>query len=340
MMLRSKATHESLVKLNLDTSMYLCVSAANCLIQYREFAGAMTFAPSSLEVHFVTLSGRVDIDLLASNSLELLPIYGPADVTTIEMNAEMSLLYPPSETLSRSRGGSGNIVSVSSAGGMRRRKNKLCLMDIFHPRTAMGTRLLRNSLLQPFNDTNAINVRLDMVELFLLNEESYFSLTEMLPQMSDLDQLIGAMIQIPTNLNDVKESIHFTQRMVNLIKTLGQSLELLPLLHHAAKNMRRETETIIQRRMKQSHHLTHLSGPIFNGLLEMLSSLISTLSSSHYTELRHQVLNILELAPIKSSHKSNVLKERHKVAFAVRSGWDGLLDVARATLQEAVQGKK
>jgi DNA mismatch repair ATPase MutS len=352
--LRTVATPESLNLLNLDSGKYLCTSAANCLLRYQEFTGSMTFAPRSLRVNFTNLEGRISLDMRAMQNLELLPQFAPGEATTVEIMTEMNFLYAVPEGVNRAGAGiggaGGNIVSGTKK-SHRKRTNKMSLFDIFQPRTAMGARSLRNSLLQPFNDPDTLNSRLDMVELFLTDEESYYALCELLPQFSDIDHVSASMVQIPR-----VPSMRTTQKQISLILALGHSLNLLPKLRQCILTLRQEAKVVTKRqkrqeKLKKDQHYQNQESkdeaaadvddgvPSTSSMVRLLDALIDNLDSTHYHTLQSEIASVMDLQKAGQIHKTNVQHTRYKMVFSVQSGLDGLLDVARRTFLEVIDGE-
>lgn len=91
------------------------------------------------------------------------------------------------------------------------------------PQTRVGKRLLRATLISPSNDPVTINTRLDAVQELLGNSDLFFGCaevqrctvqcyhggahtvkfvpTQILPKFSDLDRLLGDIVQVPKHLN-------------------------------------------------------------------------------------------------------------------------------------------
>jgi DNA mismatch repair ATPase MutS len=259
----------------------------------------------------------------------------------------------------------------SSTSFNKKRMEKLCLLDIFTCKTMMGARSLRNSLLQPYNDIDTLQSRLDMVELLLTEgkrknqkmsefihttdfdqhltlcdcdmsfllvcfhflEESFYSLNDLLPMFSDLDSLSASAVQLPAETN-----IKATQKQVNIILALGNSLNLLPKLQSCVSHLR----LISSQRVSRDRNTTDSSSQSdtnVSSLSSVLSQLESNLSQNRYEELQHDILSIIDLHKSGLLHKSHQQYARYKFIFAVKSGLDGLLDVSRRTFLEAVDGE-
>ena len=67
--------------------------------------------------------------------------------------------------------------------------------------TSMGQRLLWTSILQPLSSKTqkeAINNRLDFVELLIGNGQAFFELSDKLPKCPDLEYIVAScLVQIP-----------------------------------------------------------------------------------------------------------------------------------------------
>lgn len=86
-------------------------------------------------------------------------------------------------------------------------------------RTAMGGRLLREWLLQPLLDLDALNARLDYVEAFHRNTAQRESLRDLLKKVSDLERLTNRVVQGIATPRDVV-AIRAALEVVPKIQTL------------------------------------------------------------------------------------------------------------------------
>ena len=302
----------------------------------------MSFVPQTVRVSFRNLEGRVNMDLKAVVNLELLPQYSRGGVASAQdiLQATNFLFATPASDMRKARGAAAPATKRHG----RVRSTAATVFDLFHCKTAGGARSLRNSLLQPYSDPDTLLGRLDMVDILLADEESYYTLCEIMPQFTDLDHVTAGMVQAP-----VEPNIRTTQMQIHLILTLGYSLQLMPKLEAIVATLKQKAEEQQAEKKKaderQARNATATPAPdalaSTSSLLELLTDLLANLGERHYSGMLLIINEVLDLP------KSEVLRKgansaqyaRYRNVFAVRSGLNGLLDVARRTFLEAADGQ-
>ncbi|RHZ86046.1 hypothetical protein Glove_55g65 [Diversispora epigaea] len=166
--------------------------------------------------------------------------------------------------------------------------------------TSMGARLLRTNILQPLSDAVTINTRLDSVEELTRDEENFFSIQLALKPFQDIDHLITALIQVPR-----KPTIKHSEQSINNIIILKHTLKLIQILKDSLAGCQ-------------------------NSLLVAIRELLSDSRLITFEDLINEVIN-KDITYQKSS-----LGLRNQRCYAVKAGFNGLLDVARQTYKETV----
>lgn len=111
------------------------------------------------------------------------------------------------------------LVSAMRGGGA-----KLSLLGVLdETRTAMGGRLLRQWLLQPLRDLDALNARLEKVDAFFQDNARREHVRGVLKQIGDMERLTN---RIQQNIASPRE-----------VRTLGVSLEMIPALNRELQGM-------------------------------------------------------------------------------------------------------
>jgi len=288
--------------------------------------------------------------------------------------AELNLLFSGAVDMRKSSvGASGATVGMSMSSPFRRRTSKSSLFDIFQCKTAGGARLLRNSLLQPYCDSATLLSRLCMVDLLLVDEVSYLELCELLPLCSDLDHVSASMVQIPRQPS-ARTTHHQINLILSFAQTLEQMKRLHACVIRLSKQAgeaarRREKQRKKQARAQaqahaqaqaqaqaQSRSQSQASNASSTTALRatptvdhdedvdsaarnqqrFLERIAENLSNSHYESLQHLILRVMDPSKQGLVNKSNAQYQRFKFIFAIRSGLNGLLDVARRTFLEAI----
>lgn len=179
-------------------------------------------------------------------------------------------------------------------------KSKHCLFGLLNETlTPMGTRLLRSNILQPLTDKQTLNTRYDGLEELSTREEMFFGTRAALKNFPDVDKTLTALIVIPT-----KASVLYTEQALNNIIMMKQFVWNID--------------------------------PIFQALVGARSAMLREI---------HQLCVPENVEPIKALIDSYInddviyatkpLELRTQRSYAVKSGVNGLLDVARQTYSEA-----
>ncbi|KAI9785237.1 MAG: MutS protein msh4 [Peltula sp. TS41687] len=183
-------------------------------------------------------------------------------------------------------------------------KSRDCLFGLLNETsTPMGSRLLRSNILQPLTDPEVLKRRFDALEELTIKEDMFFAIRQglALKPFPDVDKLLTSLITIPT-----KRSLQNTEHAINDII----------LLKHFVDSVK----------------------PIFEALTAAKSFLLGSirnLCSPSMVGAVQQLIN--EQINDDVTYQTQPLDLRNQRTYAVRSGVNGLLDVARKTYDEACQ---
>lgn len=167
--------------------------------------------------------------------------------------------------------------------------------------TPMGARLLRSNILQPLTDLDTLNARLDALEELTRSEEMFFALRSSLKSFLDMDRLLTALITIP-----VKATLQLSEQAINNVIILKQALMSV--------------------------------NPVFEALTGTRSKLLFAIRNL----CRPEVISVVQ-AMINEAINEDVvwakspLEIRNQRCHAIKSGVNGLLDVARQTYKEVTE---
>eukprot|EP00474_Spongospora_subterranea_P004223 CRZ04681.1 hypothetical protein [Spongospora subterranea] len=170
-------------------------------------------------------------------------------------------------------------------------------------KTPLGERLLRSSLIQPLNHIPTINARLDSVQELLENDETFFELLPLLPQFSSLDLMNNGLAMVSRTVSE---------------KSAQQSVTDLLLVKHALSLFPRVVSA-----------LSTCNSTILKSIAETLDDQKRELIMEEISQY------ITEDAQLPEKSCAQVLHTR--LAFAVKPGLNGLLDVGRATYCEIIE---
>ncbi|KAK1987304.1 muts domain V [Colletotrichum cereale] len=192
------------------------------------------------------------------------------------------------------------IMSLEILQNLRDSKSKDSLFGVVkNTRTPMGSRVLRSNLLQPSTLKDAyLEPRYNALEELLANHEMFLGIRQALKSVLDIESVLTQLVIIPN-----KPSVEASERAMNHILMVKTFLDAVPAICQAL-----EPAT--------SPLLTKIRDLCQPGLTETVRNLI-------YEGI------IEDVTYVKSA-----LDLRNQRTFAVKSGVNGLLDVARQAYKE------
>ncbi|RVD81059.1 uncharacterized protein DFL_008937 [Arthrobotrys flagrans] len=185
---------------------------------------------------------------------------------------------------------------------LRNPKSGDCLFGLLNNTvTPMGGRLLRSSILQPLTDTSILEGRLDAVEELATSEEMFFGIKKALQGFGDMDRLLTSLITVPVN-----SSLKFSEKSINDVILLKKELASITPIHD-----------------------------VLVGCNSKLLLAVRSLCSSEKFQTVQDLID--EAISPDAAWASTPVDLRHQRCYAVRSGVNGLLDVARQAYKEATE---
>ncbi|KAF2769830.1 hypothetical protein EJ03DRAFT_311511 [Teratosphaeria nubilosa] len=180
-------------------------------------------------------------------------------------------------------------------------KSKDCLFGLLNETlTPMGARSLRSSILQPSTEPDTLHARWDALEELSTKEEMFFAVRQALKPFLDVDKTLTQVILIP-----VQPGLKDTEQNINNVIMLKQ--------------------------------FVHLIKPVFEALTGARCEILRNIRSLCAAEDIEPVLELIdETINEDTTYASQPLDLRNQRTYAVRSGVNGLLDVARQTYKEAM----
>ncbi|KAF6823373.1 DNA mismatch repair protein msh4 [Colletotrichum plurivorum] len=175
--------------------------------------------------------------------------------------------------------------------------NLLGLLD--QTRTRMGTRVLRSNILQPPTlKDEYLESRYEALDELLGSQDMFTEVRSALRSFPDVETLLTKLVIIPNN-----PSISESEKAMNNILTVKSFLDSVPDLQQA---------------------LAPASSPL-------LIKIRNLFQPTMYETVRNLIYETLNEDVVRSK---NPLDQRNQRMFAVKSGVNGLLDVARQTYKE------
>lgn len=179
------------------------------------------------------------------------------------------------------------------------KKNTRCLLGYMnHCQTAMGYRLLRTTILQPLLHKETIEARLNCVDELVNNESLFYSVKESLKNVPDIDFSITAFIQAR------KPSVKNTELAINNIIVL---------------------KSILEDCFKICESLAGAGCVLLRAVKETIGDQEVVIVQAEINCVINEDITL----------QSNPLGLRNQRVYAVKSGLNPLLDVARQTYKES-----
>ncbi|KAE8866001.1 hypothetical protein PTNB29_03148 [Pyrenophora teres f. teres] len=194
------------------------------------------------------------------------------------------------------------IYSLELVQNLRDPKSRDCLFGLLNETlTPMGARLLRNNVLQPLTDPEVLNTRYAAVDDMTKKEELFFATRAALKNFLDADRILTALIVTPT-----KVTLQTTEQAINQVIMLKQFVNSVNPIFEA---------------------LTGTAATMLNNVRE----LCAPENVAPVQELIDSVINE------DTTYARQPLELKNQRIYAVKSGVNGLLDVARTTYKEVTE---
>ncbi|KAH3954914.1 hypothetical protein HBH53_014490 [Parastagonospora nodorum] len=192
------------------------------------------------------------------------------------------------------------IHSLELVQNLQNSKSKDCLYGLINETlTPMGARLLRNNVLQPLTDADVLTTRYAAVDDLTTKEEMFFGTRAALKNFLDADRILTQLIVTPS-----KPTLQTTEQSINHIIMLKYFVGSVKPIYEA---------------------LTGTGSSMLNNIRE----LCAPENIAPIQELIDLVINE------DTTYAKQPLELRNQRVYAVKSGVNGLLDVARTTYKEA-----
>ncbi len=195
-------------------------------------------------------------------------------------------------------------------------------------KTAIGSRLLRREILSPCTHLPTIQERLDAVSFFLSHEEVFEALCMQLSGMPDLDRLLGGLVAVPRAVN-----AETAGQGVATVLGLRHALKLVEPLSVILEGGLSSSEVAMQMRNERAQY-EHSVATLLPGC-SLITAILDNLRAPQLKIIERDVIGPIFSDSSKYSKGSTSLKNQE--CFAVKSGIDGMLDLARHTYFQCVQ---
>lgn len=179
-------------------------------------------------------------------------------------------------------------------------KSRDCLFGLLNEtQTPMGSRLLRSNILQPLTSPETLVGRYDALEELSTKENMFLGVRQALKSFLDADKMLTQLVLIPA-----AEDPKVTEQSVNSVIMLKQFVSMI--------------------------------SPVYDSLVGARSTMLQDIRNLCAPEqLRPIHKHIADVINEDTAYASRPLDLRNQRTYAVNSGVNGLLDVARLTYKEA-----
>ncbi|EMC91499.1 hypothetical protein BAUCODRAFT_79898 [Baudoinia panamericana UAMH 10762] len=193
------------------------------------------------------------------------------------------------------------IHSLELVQNLHHSKSKDCLFGLLNETlTPMGSRFLRTNILQPLTSPETLTGRWDALEELSTKEEMFFNVRQSLKPFLDVDKMLTQLILIP-----MQPTLKDTEQAINNVIMLKQSVIFIKPVFEALTGARCD-------------------------LLQHIRRLCAVENVERIQELIDSTINE------DTTYATQPLDLRNQRTYAVKSGVNGLLDVARQTYKEAM----
>jgi DNA mismatch repair protein MSH4 len=180
--------------------------------------------------------------------------------------------------------------------------------------TQGGVRMLRRNLAAPPVDIVTIEERQHAVQSILQSPETYFSILNAFKSLPDLSTILPTLSRMPSS--NIETLARHMERVIRLQRFLTGIIQL---------------EIALEQPSSQSRLLKTIKNIIQSEDLTALAARMETILENQ------ENMGVSTATQGTGSNNKTALSMRTRVAFAIRPGANGLLDVARQTLTENVE---
>ncbi|KAB5551011.1 DNA mismatch repair protein-like protein MutS [Coniochaeta sp. 2T2.1] len=191
------------------------------------------------------------------------------------------------------------IVSLELIQNLQQAKSKDCLFGFLNQAlTPMGSRMLRANILQPYTMTADIEPRYDALGELTSNEEMFHEVRKALQDFDDVEKLLTKLV-----LHPIQSSTYHAEQAINNVLIVKKFVSSV--------------------------------APIFESLIPAQCNLLRSIRDTCRPEVIQPILGLINtVIEENATFVKKPLDLRHQRTYAVKSGINGLLDVARKTYEE------
>ena len=229
-------------------------------------------------------------------------------------------------------------------------------------KTSVGARLLRTNIMAPPSKIQTIDARLDLVDIFLEDEDFFYTVMEHLEALPDINKMLSHMALIPkahTRAKDVNNQNHTTitariaSKGISALVCIKSALSALPSLvsevetklekldkADKSNEVEEQSTTMGTESPSQNtctsecsgdrHRSVSPSSPLSRDDSRQNHQLLRTiLMSLHHPALEQIYDAVTNIFTKSTTYSRNSHAMRHQECFALKPNTDGMMDVLR-----------
>jgi DNA mismatch repair protein MSH4 len=218
-------------------------------------------------------------------------------------------------------------------------------------KTVVGGRLLRTNLMMPPTNVDTIQSRLDLVDVFLSNEDFFYSVLEHLSRLPDVDKMLSNIALVPkgvhkNNKGGGRKAEGYTEEQpvnarvaakgISALVGIKSCLSAMPALSRVLQTQLLENDAMDEERTTRtdrssllvalgSSSPSHTAGRKLQHN-DLLKAVINTLNLPELGEILNAVTNIFTPST-EFTRNANAMK--HQECFALRAEEGGIMSLLR-----------
>ncbi|KAH7830028.1 putative DNA mismatch repair protein MSH4 [Monocercomonoides exilis] len=298
-----------------SASHYLSFGAAAAILKYIEIRTSIVFFPKSIKIHFIAPASHMLMDGRTIDVLEVVRSQGNGNCGNRRMDCGSYWSgHIQGDRPKEAATNKGSFPGQKRLGKIRKLvpSEGLSLFSFLnHTGTAMGSRLLRSSLIQPLTDLDTINSRLDAVGELLQFPQRMTTSPSETPSSTPISESSKSS-------STFSSCFSFDTLLPSISAILSKIPDLDRIVSHFVYQHKKENMTLFQRGIRAFMHLDTILT-----LLPSLCELLKPFESSLICSIRANLS-----APFFQEMKEKIQQIFVSSAFPTRGAWNGITQLA------------
>jgi DNA mismatch repair protein MSH4 len=205
-------------------------------------------------------------------------------------------------------------------------------------KTVVGSRLLRSSLMAPSTRTDTINARLDLVDVFLSDEDFFYAVMENLKSLPEVDRMLSNIALVPPKNIDANSVANqrIASKGISALVCIKSTLQALPPF---ASVLNMQLQTLSKSNSEDEIDDTTLHTGCSSLLVGIGGGEPTKLTSHHLLRAIHFAMTQTSLSQVldavtnvfteSTAYSRNANAMRHQECFALKCEETGMMSVLR-----------